>query len=114
MSKFENGVSGNPRGRPRLADIQRRQTPNAKLRSLLKKLEKNLPDAVDKMVALMQDSATPATVQMSAAKTILSEYKEIYQMLEAPAKEKVDGEDSDENTPAPIVDFTNIVSIKDN
>lgn len=108
---FEPGRSGNPNGRPSKAEQARRGTPNAKLRNLLKQLEKSLPEAVSKMVELMSDKDTPATVQMTAAKTILSEYKEIYQMLEAPAKQKVDDEDNDELPKAPIVDFTNIVPL---
>lgn len=106
---FVAGVSGNAKGRPTNAELAKRQTPNAKLRSLLKKLEKSLPEAVEKMVELMKDDSTPATVQMTAAKTILSEYKEIYQMLETPAKQKVD-EDEPEAPSIPYIDFTNIVS----
>mgnify|MGYP006961556490 CR=1 FL=1 len=106
---FEPGKSGNPNGRPSKVEQIRRGTPNTKLRNLLKKLEKSLPDAVEKMVELMQDKDTPATVQMQAAKTILSEYKEIYQMLEAPAKQKVDEEEDDSIPKAPIIDFSSIV-----
>lgn len=109
---WQPGQCPNPKGRPTLKEMERRGTPNSKLRSLLKKLEKNLPDAVDKMVELMQDKDAPATVQMSAAKTIISEYKEIYQMLEAPAKQKVDDEENDEVPKAPVVDFTQIVETK--
>lgn len=105
---FEPGKSGNPNGRPTKARQAKQGTPNAKLRSLLKKLEKSLPDAVDKMVTLMNDSATPASVQMQAAKTLVAEYKEIYQMLEAPAKEKVDEGDDDDVPSIPVVDFTKI------
>jgi hypothetical protein len=106
---FVQGQSGNPNGRPSKVEQIRRGTPNTKLRALLKKLEKSLPEAVEKMVELMQADSTPATVQMQAAKTILSEYKEIYQMLEAPAKQKVDEEDDESIPKAPIIDFTNIV-----
>ncbi len=110
---FVKGVCPNPKGRPSVAEMARKQTPNAKLRSLLKKLEKSLPDAVTKMVELMKDEKTPATVQMTAAKTILSEYKEIYQMLESPAKQKVDDEEDEVVSVIPDIDFTNIVgSIK--
>lgn len=108
-TKWQPGQTGNPNGRPSLKEMERRGTPNAKLRTLLKKLEKNLPDAVDKMVELMQDATTPATVQMTAAKTIIAEYKEIYQMLEAPAKKKVDDEENDEIPLAPVVDFSKVI-----
>lgn len=107
---FQKGQTGNPNGRPTNKELLRRGTPNAKLRSLLKQLEKSLPDAVNKMVELMGDKETPATVQMQAAKTIIAEYKEIYEMLEAPAKQKVDDEDNDEIPLAPVVDFTSIVA----
>lgn len=107
---FVPGKSGNPNGRPTKADIARRGTPNSKLRNLLKKLEKSLPEAVDKMVELMNDEKTPATVQMTAAKTIISEYKEIYDMLEGPAKQKVDDEENEELPKAPVVDFSKILA----
>lgn len=112
MAQFEKGKTGNPNGRPTNKELARRGTPNAKLRSLLKQLEKNLPDAVTKMVELMGNKETPATVQMQAAKTIIAEYKEIYQMLEAPAKAKVDDEDNEELPLAPVVDFSSIVPVK--
>lgn len=110
--KYLPGKSGNPNGRPTLKEMERRGTPNSKLRSLLKKLEKSIPEAVDKMVELMNNADTPPTVQMTAAKTIIAEYKEIYQMLEAPAKKKVDDEENEELPLAPVVDFTQIVETK--
>jgi hypothetical protein len=109
MAVFEAGTSGNPNGRPTNKAIALRNTPNAKLRLLLKQLERNLPDAVGKMVELMNDDKTPPTVQMQAAKTIIAEYKEIYQLLEAPAKEKVDNEVNEDAPSAPVVDFLSIV-----
>lgn len=109
---FVPGKSGNPNGRPSKLEAIRRGTPNAKLRQLLKRLEKSLPDAVDTMTKLMMDQTTPATVQMTAAKTIISEYKDIYQLLESPAKEKVDNEDNEEIPLAPVVDFSTILETK--
>ena len=107
--KFQKGVSGNYNGRPSKKEMELRRAPNAKLRALLKQLEKNVPDAVAKMVELMGNPDVPPTVQMTAAKTILSEFKEIYQVLEAPAKKRVDEEDNEELPLAPVVDFSKIV-----
>ncbi len=106
---FEAGKSGNPNGRPTKAQQARKGTPNAKLRKLLQQLEQNLPDAVVTLVDLMGNPEAPPNVQMQAAKTILSEYKDIYQMLEGPAKEKVDDEDNDELPKAPVIDFSQVV-----
>ena len=109
---WKPGQSGNLKGRPTKKELEMRRAPNAKLRALLKQLEKNVPDAVAKMVELMGNPDVPPTVQMTAAKTILSEFKEIYQVLEAPAKKKVDDEENDEIPLAPIVDFSQIVGTK--
>jgi hypothetical protein len=109
---WKPGQSGNPNGRPTKKEMELRRAPNAKLRALLKQLEKNVPDAVAKMVELMGNPDVPPTVQMTAAKTILSEFKEIYQVLEAPAKKRVDEEENDELPLAPIVDFSQIVVAK--
>jgi hypothetical protein len=109
---WKPGQSGNPNGRPTKKELEMRRAPNAKLRALLKQLEKNVPDAVAKMVELMGNPDVPPTVQMTAAKTILSEFKEIYQVLEAPAKKRVDEEENDELPLAPIVDFSQIVGTK--
>lgn len=109
---WKKGQTGNPNGRPTNKELELRRTPNAKLRTLLKQLEKNVPDAVKKMVELMGDPSVPPTVQMTAAKTILSEFKEIYQVLEAPAKKKIDDEDNEDVPLAPVVDFSQIVGIK--
>jgi hypothetical protein len=109
---WKPGQSGNYKGRPTKKEMELRRAPNAKLRALLKQLEKNVPDAVAKMVELMGNPDVPPTVQMTAAKTILSEFKEIYQVLEAPAKKKVDDEENDELPLAPIVDFSQIVGTK--
>lgn len=109
---WKPGQTGNPNGRPSKKEMELRRAPNAKLRALLKQLEKNVPDAVAKMVELMGNPDVPPTVQMTAAKTILSEFKEIYQVLEAPAKKKVDDEDNEEIPLAPVVDFSQIVGTK--
>jgi hypothetical protein len=109
---WKKGQTGNPNGRPSNKELELRKAPNAKLRALLKQLEKNVPDAVNKMVELMNNVNVPPTVQMTAAKTILSEFKEIYQVLEAPAKKKVDDEDNEEVPLAPVVDFSQIVEQK--
>ena len=106
---WKPGQTGNPNGRPSKKEMELRRAPNAKLRALLKQLEKNVPDAVAKMVELMGNPDVPPTVQMTAAKTILSEFKEIYQVLEAPAKKRVDEEDNEELPLAPVVDFSKIV-----
>ena len=106
---WKPGQTGNPNGRPSKKEMELRRAPNAKLRALLKQLEKNVPDAVAKMVELMSDKDVPPTVQMTAAKTILSEFKEIYQVLESAAKKKVDDEDNEEIPLAPVVDFSKIV-----
>lgn len=103
------GQSGNPNGRPTKKELELRRAPNAKLRALLKQLEKSVPAAVDKMAELMCDPNVPPTVQMTAAKTIISEFKEIYQVLEAPAKKRIDDEDNEEIPLAPVVDFSKIV-----
>jgi hypothetical protein len=111
-TKYPKGVSGNYNGRPTNKELELRRTPNAKQRTLQKQLENNVPDAVKKMVELMGDPSVPPTVQMTAAKTILSEFKEIYQVLEAPAKKKIDDEDNEDIPLAPVVDFSRIVGIK--
>ena len=105
---FEQGVSGNAKGRPTNAELARKGVPNSKLRALLKRLEKSVPDAVDELVNLMNDPKTPPTVRAQAAKTLLTEYKSVYEMLEAPAKSKYDTEENDELPLAPVVDFSNI------
>jgi hypothetical protein len=109
---WKPGQSGNPNGRPTKKEMELRRAPNAKLRALLKQLEKSVPAAVDKMAELMSNPDVPPTVQMTAAKTIISEFKEIYQVLEAPAKKRIDDEENDEIPLAPIVDFSQIVGTK--
>lgn len=109
---WKPGQSGNPNGRPTKKEQEMRRAPNAKLRALLKQLEKSVPAAVDKMAELMSNPDVPPTVQMTAAKTIISEFKEIYQVLEAPAKKRIDDEDNEEIPLAPIVDFSQIVAPK--
>lgn len=115
--QWEKGQrSPNPRGRPKGTTLENMATSNTALRRVLARLSKHLPTAVDQLAELITDKDTPPTVRAQASKTILTEYKSIYEMLELDAKKRVDSDDYEdiddspkEASTTPIVDFSRIV-----
>lgn len=113
---FPKGRSGNPRGRPKGTTLEKMATSNTALRRVLSRLSKHLPTAVDQLAELITNKDTPPTVRAQASKTILTEYKDIYQMLELDARKRVDDDNFDDvdedekpKSSAPIVDFSTII-----